>query len=244
MRRSGLAAALSLFLLPLQVDAETQRERTFAICLTITPGLGAASLGHPGRGALNFALYSSGMGLVATGLSEVDKKGNPNSGMVTLGGVAVAGSFIWAFVDGATLEASEDFTYVRPLPRDWRPGSDPVRPVNTPAPMPSATPAAIATPSGVATPAPAAAPTPEPTPKPPEPHVSDPSGSAFIKTQSAGLQQVEVGRYVRAIRTDGTEVTGAIREVSSVAILIEAANGTTVLIRGTELRQVQAARKP
>ena len=112
MRRIVLG---TLLLLPVTSGAETDRERSFAICLTITPGLGAASLGHPGRGAANFALYTGGFGLLAYGATSIDEKGKPNGGVMAAGGVAVLASYVWAFVDGVSLEASEEFTDVLPL---------------------------------------------------------------------------------------------------------------------------------
>lgn len=230
---------LLLLLAPMTSGAQTSRERGFAVCLTVTPGLGAASLGHPGRGAANFALYSGGMAALALGASDVDEKGKRNGGVMAVGGAAVVAAYIWAFVDGVSLEPSEDFTYVRPLPTGWRPGQDVPRPE-----MPVSAP--VSTPSIPTTKAPEVTPatTPAPTPRPLEPHVPDASGSAFIKTQVAGLQQVEVGRYVRALRTDAPDVVGTIREVSSVAIVIDPGDGSAIMIRATELRQVQAARKP
>lgn len=237
MRRIALGTFL-LLVAPVTSGAETSRERSFAICLTITPGLGAASLGHPGRGAANFALYTGGTAALAFGATDIDEKGRPNGGLMAVGGAAMFASFLWAFVDGVSLEASEDFTYVRPLPRDWRPGLETPRPQATPPPMPGATPIDVRPPH-------VERPEPEPTPPQPlAPHVPDPSGKAFIKTGAAGLQQVEVGRYVRALRTDGSEVVGTIHEVSEVAIVVDPGDGSSVMIRAGELRQVNAARKP
>lgn len=233
MRRVGIAMLLSL-LAPTISSAATDRERSFAVCLTITPGLGAASLGHPGRGAANFALYTGGTGLFALGATSIDKKGRPNGALMTVGGAAVIGSYVWALIDGLSLEPSEDFTYVRPLPKEWRPGQDAARPQATPPPQ-------VSTPvNGPESNLPA----PSATPKPIVPHVPEPSGKAFIKTQVAGLQEVEVGRYVRALRTDGPDVLGTIVEVSTVAIVVDPGDGSRILIPATTLRQVQAARKP
>lgn len=72
-------------------------------------------------------------------------------------------------------------------------------------------------------------------------HRADPKGRTFIKTQRAGWQEVVVGHKVVATRADGSKVTGTIREVSELAIVIEPPQSRRVTIASNDLAQVFAA---
>ncbi len=71
-------------------------------------------------------------------------------------------------------------------------------------------------------------------------HVPDPSGRTFLKTQSAGLQEVVVGRKVKVMRTDGKIAVGTILEVSEVAIVIDT-GGQRLVIDAAEIAQITKA---
>lgn len=101
MRRIAVSA-LAAAMLPSVAHATSSRDRGFAVCLTITPGLGAASLGHPLRGGLNFGLYAAGGGVLASGIA------NDDSTAKTAGAGMLALSVIWAFADGVSLEAASE----------------------------------------------------------------------------------------------------------------------------------------
>lgn len=126
MNRSS-AAAVSVLVVGLSsagapsAAQQHDRERGFAICLTITPGLGAAFLGHPGRGFANFALYGGGIGLTYAGARQ------QSSDLKGVGIAAVVGSFVWAAIDGQTLKPSAPLSGAGSLPEGWRPAFGPVK---------------------------------------------------------------------------------------------------------------------
>ena len=75
----------------------TSRDRGFAICLSITPGLPAASLGYPVRGGANFGVAMLGSLLITGGsLNSADV-------LTAMGVVALIGSYVWSAVDAFRL---------------------------------------------------------------------------------------------------------------------------------------------
>ena len=198
--------ALSVLLLPPTV-AMAEVNRDFAVCLTITPGLGAAYLGHPVRGTANFLLDVGGWTVIGVNAGKPDR-----GGAVALGVGMVAVAYIWAFVDGTTLDEPD---YNHGLP-PWRPPTCSTSTVErTHIDLSSPLPPSMAPAAG---------------------------GRIFMQTQRAGLQEIRVGIRAKVTLGNGDVVVGTITEASEKSMTLDVGTGTPRVIPSSDVSQVYRTR--